>query len=311
MSISKNQSLTVLVLLFATFSSASTLGKEDSTKSDSFWSKIKLFSIDITATESAYSSSWVGGEASSASWVANCNIVFASPLFEDLEVRSRFKFSFGQTYTQNLETKVWNKPIKSTDLIDLDNVFSRPIDWLIDWPVDPYLAQRIETQFYDGSNPRKKLPLSPVKFTESFGVTRTFYKKDKKLVVSRLGFAIRQTITKTITDTIALTHELLTTNNRGIESVSEVDLPLHKHVRYNGKLSLFKSLYDSKSYDLKGTEFENDWKAVELNFENGFIGKVTKHITFNLYLQFLYDKRISRQVRIKQTLALGLVYKPK
>lgn len=307
MSISKNQSLTVLVLLFATFSSASTLGKEDSTKSYSFWSKIKLFSIDITATESAYSSSWVGGEASSASWVANFNIVFASPFLKNYEARSRFKFSFGQTYTQNLETKVWDKPKKSTDLIYLDNVISRPIAL----PIDPYFALRIETQLYDGSNPKKKLSYSPLYITESFGVTRTFYKKDKKLVVSRFGVAIRQTFTKTITDTIALTYKELTTINRGIESVSEVDLPLHKHVRYNGKLSLFKSYYDSKSDDLKGTEFENDWKAVELNFENGFIGKVTKHITFNLYLQFLYDKRISRQVRIKQTLALGFLYKPK
>ncbi len=136
-------------------------------------------------------------------------------------------------------------------------------------------------------------------------------KVGKDLVVSRLGFAIRQTFTKTITDTIALTHKILITNNRGIESVSEVDLPLHKHVRYNGKLSLFKSLYDSKSDDLKGTEFENDWKAVELNFENGFIGKVTKHITFNLYLQYLYDRNISRKFRFKQTLALGFAWEIK
>jgi hypothetical protein len=119
---------------------------------------------------------------------------------------------------------------------------------------------------------------------------------------------VRQIITKAITDTLTLAVESETTSDAGLESVSEADLTLHKNIRYNGRLSLFKALVFSKSDELKGTEFENDWKAVDVNFENSFSGSITKLLTVNLYLQFLYDKEISRKVRIKQTLAVGIVF---
>lgn len=265
----------------------------------------KSLMFDLTSTQTSYSDSWVGGEAGSVNWVANLNTTITQNLKYNLGLRSRLKLSFGQTLTQDATTKIWNRSKKSTDLIDLENVVSLAVTW----PVDPYLAQRVETQFYDGSNPNKKLTLSPFKLTESIGLTRKFYKNDKDLVVSRLGLGIRQIISKTITDTITLAVETSTAYDGGIESVSEVDLAVHKNIRYNGKLSLFKTLQSSKSDDLIGTEFENDWKAVDLNFENSFSGSLTKLITVNLYFQFLYDKEISRKVRFKQTLALGVVFK--
>ena len=122
---------------------------------------------------------------------------------------------------------------------------------------------------------------------------------------------MKQTFTKTIVDSILLTVDFKPTRAGGLESVSDVDLALHKNIRYNGKLSLFKALFDSGNDDLIGTDFENDWKAVELNFENGFSGTLTKAISVNLYFQFLYDKNISRKFRFKQTLALGIVWKLK
>lgn len=265
----------------------------------------RLLMFDLTSTQTSYSDSWVGGEAGSVNWVANLNTTITQNLKYNLGLRSRLKLSFGQTLTQDATTKIWNRPKKSTDLIDLENVVSLAITW----PVDPYLAQRVETQFYDGSNPNKKLTLSPFKLTESIGLTRKFYEKDNDLVVSRLGLGIRQILTKSITDTITLAVETSAAYDGGIESVSEVDLAVHENIRYNGKLSLFKALQSSKSDDLIGTEFESDWKAVDLNFENSFSGSLTKLITVNLYFQFLYDKEISRKVRFKQTLALGVVFK--
>ncbi len=164
--------------------------------------------------------------------MATLHTTITHNLTHNLGLRSRERPPLGQALIQDATTKIWNRPKKSTDLIDLENVVSLAVTW----PVDPYLAQRVETQFYDGSNPNKKLTLSPFKLTESIGLTRKFYENDKDLVVSRLGLGIRQIISKTITDTITLAVEKSTAYDGGIESVSEVDLAVHKNIRYNGKL---------------------------------------------------------------------------
>lgn len=262
----------------------------------------KSLIFDFTTTQTSYSDSWVGGEAGSVNWVSNLNAASSKYLSPKFELRSRLKLSFGQTLTQDAETKNWSRPQKSTDLIDFETVGS----YATSWAVNPYLAFRTETQFFDGRNVDKKLFLSPMKLTESAGGTRKFYEKDKNFVTSRMGLGIRQIITKSIVDTLALTTSSETTTDAGIESVSEADLPLHKNIRYNGKLSLFKALTYSKSDQVKGTPAENFWKATDVNLENSFNAAITKIVTVNLYLQLLYDKEISRQGRIKETMSLGV-----
>jgi hypothetical protein len=273
-----------------------------SAQDDTSRAAIKSVVFDFTTTQTSYSDSWVGGEAGSLNWVTNLNAFSRNFLSPTFELRNRLKLSFGQTLSQDAETKNWSRPQKSTDLIDFESVGS----YLTKWYVNPYLAFRAETQFYDGRNPDKKLFLSPLKLTESAGATRKFYEKDKDYVSSRLGFGIRQMITKVITDTLALTTDSETETDAGLESVSEADLPVHKNIRYYGKLSLFKAFAYSKSDELKGLPEEDYWKSVDVNFENSINAAVTKVVSVNLYLQFLFDKEISKKGRIKETLALGL-----
>jgi len=285
------------LLTLLTINAATLMAEDDTTKV-----AIKSVIFDFTTTQTSYSDSWVGGEAGSLNWASNLNAFSRSFLSPTFEWRNRLKLSFGQTLTQNADTKNWSKPQKSTDLIDFESVGS----YLTKWYVNPYVAFRAEAQFYDGRNSLKKLFLSPLKLTESAGATRKFYEKDKDFVSSRVGLGIRQIITKMITDTVALTTESETTTDAGIESVTDADLPLHKNIRYNGKLSLFKALSYSESDEVKGTPAEDYWKSVDVNFENSFNAAVTKVITVNLYLQLLYDKEISKKGRIKETLALGV-----
>ena len=291
--IGRQLSLGLAVLLLATAVLAQDAEPKKSTKSVIF---------DFTTTQTSYSDSWVGGEAGSVNWVANLNAASAKILSPKVELRSRLKLSFGQTLTQNSNTKRWSSPQKSTDLIDFESVAS----YSNNWSVSPYVAFRVESQFYDGRLSAKKLSLSPLKLTESAGATRKFYEKHKNFVTSRLGLGIRQIITKYITDTVTLSTASETTSDAGLESVTEADLPVHKNIRYNGKLSLFKPFTNSKSEALKGTPIENYWKAVDVNFENGFTAAVTKIITVNLFLQLLYDKEVSLKSRIKETVALGI-----
>ena len=83
------------------------------------WTKFLVF--DLTATQTAYSDSWTGGEAGSINWVSNLNGSAEKQLSPKLNFKSTLKMSFGQTHSQDQETKNWSKPTKSTDLIDWEN----------------------------------------------------------------------------------------------------------------------------------------------------------------------------------------------
>ncbi len=153
--------------------------------------------IDVTTTQTGYSDSWVGGEAGSFNWVGNINSSAQKQLSDKFNLKSTLKISFGQTKTQDAETKKWTNAIKSTDLIDFENVGKITLGGF----VDPYVAFRVLTQFYDGQVESMKQYFSPMTITESAGITRLFYKKDKQFITSRLGLGIRQ-IFKSSVDTL-------------------------------------------------------------------------------------------------------------
>jgi hypothetical protein len=160
------------------------------------WSK--SFDTDLTLTQNSYSDSWTGGEAGNISWVWNANGQFEKQTSPKFKFRNTSKFSFGQTHIQDKETKDWAKPQKSTDLIDIENLGL----FTLHKYVDPYIGLRFESQFLDASVPGVNLYFNPRKITESAGVARQFYKKEKDELLSRLGFAFRQIMTEMVIDTL-------------------------------------------------------------------------------------------------------------
>ncbi|HOP07754.1 MAG TPA: DUF3078 domain-containing protein [candidate division Zixibacteria bacterium] len=283
----------LLVMVFAAAASAA-----DSTATG--WQK--SLQIDFTTTQTSYSDSWVGGEAGSVNWVSNLNGTAEKSLSDWLDYKSKLKLSFGQTLTQDAETKDWSKPVKSTDLIDWENVFRFTLHKF----VDPYAAVRLESQFADASNPDKKIYLNPLKLTESIGASRDIYKKEKDFVTTRLGLAARQIFMRSA-DTSTANLDIVDTTyfDNGMESVTDAEFVLNENLKYTGKLTLYKAFYFSKE-DEVGNDY---WKAVDVNWENIVSASLTKIITVNLYTQLLYDKEISKKGRFKETLAIGFVFK--
>lgn len=268
----------------------------------------KSLTTDVTITQTGYSDSWVGGEAGSVNWVGNLNGLAERQLKDWFNFKSTLKLSFGQTKTQetdSLGNKEWSDWRKSTDLIDWENVGL----FTLHKYVDPYIAFRLETQFFDGRVPNKKLYLSPLRLTESAGIARKFYRKNEDFVMSRLGLGYRQTFTSTIVDPVTLATASSSVTDGGIESVTDASLKFHENIQYTGKLTLFKALFFSESDAVAGTEYEDYWKAVDVNLENILSASVTKIVTVNLYTQLLYDKEISKKGRFKETVAIGFVFK--
>ncbi len=270
---------------------------------DEVWQK--YLDLNLTATQNSYSDNWTGGEAGNVSWVANANSGFEKQLSEKLNSKTTIKLAFGQTHAQDQETKKWAKPVKSTDLIDIETLARLTLHT---W-VDPYLAVRFESQFLDASYPALKRYLNPKKITESGGISKQFHKTEKNEILSRLGLALRQIITEDIVDTISRRTEVNSTNDGGIESVTDVKLTLSDKISYTSKLSLYRALFFSESGELKGTPQEDYWKEVDVNWENNVSVSVARYVTVSLYIQLLYDKEIAKKGRFKETLSLGLTYK--
>lgn len=273
-----------------------------SDSSSTGWKKSLV--IDLTATQTAYSDSWEGGEAGAASWVSNLNGRAEKQLTPKFDFTTTLKLSFGQTLTQDT-SKNWNKPRKSTDLIDWENVGR----FTFDSYVDPFVAFRLESQFLDASFGSKKRYLSPMKLTESAGIARVIYEKEDDKISSRLGLAFRQIMKNVVLDSTALTTKDSTLTDSGIESVTDLSLSLGERLSYTGKLTLYKALFFSEKDQVKGTEYEDYWKAIDVNWENIVNASISEIIKVNFYTQVLYDKEVTKKGRFKQTLGIGFVFK--
>ncbi len=297
--------LLALVMIAQTASAQDTTSAKDTTQIIG-WKKSLLF--DLTTTQTAYSDSWVGGEAGSFTWVSNLNGNAERQFSSKVNYSTVLKLSFGQTHIQDEETKDWSKPKKSTDLIDWDNMFRFTMGGF----VDPYAAFRLESQFYTEHTLAvrdKRAYFRPLKLTESAGIAKRIYTgPGTDNVTSRLGMAVRQVI-NSVFDSVTYAPKDDSYSDGGLESVTDVSLTLNKQITYIGKLSFFKALFFSEKDKVEGTEFENDWKAVDVNFENQFNVSVIKVVTVKLYTQVLYDKQVSKKGRFKETLGLGLAYK--
>ena len=270
----------------------------------------KSLTFDFTTTQTAYSDSWSGGEAGSVNWVVNLNGTAEKAFGTKFDFKSNLRFSFGQTLTQaittddlGVTTKNWEKPKKSTDLIDWENVGLFTLHKV----VDPYIAFRLESQFLDASNEAKKLYFTPIKLTESAGLARKFYENDKNFITSRFGVAMRQIISRTANVDLDVFDSTVT--DAGLESVTDAEFHFGDKLSYIGKLSVFRALYNSEKDDLAGTVAEDYWKAIDVNWENSVNAYITKLVTVKLYTQLLFDKEVSVQGRFKETLGIGLIYR--
>ena len=265
-----------------------------------------LADVNLTATQSAYSDNWVGGEAGALSWTLNSNWLAEKQLNPKFHTKNTLKLLFGQTHNQDLETKDWAKPVKSTDRIDFESVLRFTLGGF----VDPYAGLRIESMFLDQSDPELDRYVNPVKFTESVGIARVFFKEEHRELVMRLGPALRQFLDRDRYDITTDTRNNFTSNDAGFIFDTDFKTPLaDDKITYQSKLTVYQALYYSEKDALAGLPEADYWKALDVNWENTFTAGITEHLMVNLYIQLLYDKELDLAGRLKQTLSLGITYK--
>lgn len=251
-----------------------------------------------------YSDNWAGDEASSFNWTLTGNGTFKKAVTEYISSENVVKLGFGQSTGRMKNDTAWSELLKSTDIIDIDNVERLTLKWL----VDPFIGVHFESSFLDQSDSMKTCYVNPVKLTESFGIARTLVKNERIDWSMRIGAALRQFADRNATDSLG---EKVTeiSNDGGLELVTDASAPISANATYTGKLTLYKAFFYSGADALIGTPQENLWKAPDASFDNILAVKAGSYLTVNINLQLLYDKEIDSGMRLKESVALGLTYK--
>jgi hypothetical protein len=268
---------TCLIVLLA----VSTLSAEE-------WNLGADFSLNLT--QNSYSDNWAGDEKSSISWTAVGNFNGEKQLHDKMHWSNKLQLFYGQTHIQDVDDagdKYWKKPEESTDKVDFESIMRFTLETYI----DPYVSGRLETQFTDAEDNM----FNPKTLTEAAGIARQFIKNDNTELMSRLGFAFRQTINKDTDNT----------NDGGVEFITDFNHDFNERMSYTTTLRVFKAVFYSESDNVDN----DDWKAPDMDWEHTLSMSVVKYLSVKMYMQLLYDKQIDTDVRFKETLGLGFTYK--
>ncbi len=297
-------------------------------------------------TQSSYSDNWAGGDKGSIVWAAIANGALENQLHTKVNWNNTLKLAYGQTHQQSAMadgSRRWDRPDKSTDLVDLESMARFTLGGF----VDPFASVRFESQFQDASDPDGRvLALNPLKFKESAGIARKFIDREEESLLSRLGFAFRQTARKLYEnpapDDVTTTE---TTNDGGLEWVTDYKKKiLENRVAWTSKLTLYQPVFysgkdeleDLLPSDLETAGLDSDLAdfstALDVDFENLFSSQITKLLSVNLYTRWVYDKydnsilpilgedgalengavlrqAVRKSGQFKQTLSVGLTYR--
>ena len=228
---------------------------------------------------------WSQGGEDSWSWQLDINTKIADDQ-KNYNWTNTLKISYGKTKVGDIGAR------KAADELKLESVYTYKMSLY----VNPYLAVTGLTQFTDGydysKDPKVKISgfMDPGYFTQSAGIGV----EPNTHIKTRLGAALKETITSSDTAAIIYADGEETRVEYGIESVTDINYKFNEILLFTSKLELFSNL--------------NRIDEIDVTWDNLFSAKLTKYITAGLNIKLFYDKDISNRRQLKQTLAAGLSY---
>jgi hypothetical protein len=239
-------------------------------------------------TQSSFDN-WVQGGDNQLTWQVYLNFKFVDDQAKTNWANSG-KLSYGNSKVGKEAAK------KSIDDIKLESVYTYKLGVLI----NPYVAATGETQFAPGYNYSFQLKkeisafMDPGFFQESVGIGI----KPNEIVQTRLGVALKQTITSNHPDPYADNPKTAKIekfkNEVGAESVTNVNWKVSQNSLFTSSLSLFS--------DLKA------FNTIDVNWDNLLATKISKYFVFNFNFDLFYDRDFSKSRQLKEVIALGVTY---
>jgi hypothetical protein len=268
----------------------------------------KSVDLGLTLNQASYSDSWTGGESGSVAWAFTSDLSAARQMSPILNWKNTGKLSYGQTLTQaeNAQGELrWRPPRKSSDRIFYESLLRFTLGKL----VDPFAAVTFESQFYDGTAPRVRRYINPMLISEAAGVGRQFTKTERTELFTRFGFAVRQNVHRDVVSIAPKKLRAQTDIDGGLDWTTDFSHAFGPQMMYFTMLRVFKALFFSTADEMKGRPGENDWKAIDLAWENTLSAAITKYVQVQFFTELLYDKEIDGRGRFRETLGLGLACK--
>ncbi|MDH5627965.1 MAG: hypothetical protein OEY69_06690, partial [Candidatus Krumholzibacteria bacterium] len=171
------------------------------------------------------------------------------------------------------------------------------------WAVDPYLSVRYESFFQDITDPfGRKLWINPMTFKESTGIARKFKDREDDQLLMRAGFTARENYRQFYASDTGNETFSETSWDVGAELIVDYKKVFEQRLTYVSRLSVYQPFNWSKNeiFDALGPDsliaaglspdIASYATTVDVDWQNTFTTKVTKFISFNFYLEILYDK---------------------
>ncbi|MDH4038503.1 MAG: DUF3078 domain-containing protein [Candidatus Krumholzibacteria bacterium] len=256
----------------------------------------------LNLTQASYSENWKGGETGSVSWNAFLNGSAENQVKPTLNWLSSMKLLYGQTRRQEIGAngdRSWGDAEKSADLIQIESILRLTRNWA----VDPYLSVRYESFFQDITDPfGRKLWINPMTFKESTGIARKFKDREDDQLLMRAGFTARENYRQFYASDTGNETFSETSWDVGAELIVDYKKVFEQRLTYVSRLSVYQPFNWSKNeiFDALGPDsliaaglspdIASYATTVDVDWQNTFTTKVTKFISFNFYLEILYDK---------------------
>lgn len=249
------------------------------------------FDLNLTTNLNTYTDNWVGEETGSFAWASHFNFVAFKQLTKIISMENTFKLGFGQSKMQDETTDQWSALQPSTDEIDFETLGLFTLKTFF----SPFIAARVQTQFMNGEIENDLVShLNPIILSESFGLSHKLIEKENQKLTTRVGGAFYQRINR----------EVETIQDGGFEFVTKYTQNLRDDLLdYSGSLTLFQAVLSSEK------DKNDKWKTTDVDWQNTLNINITKYLIVNFTMQLLFDKEVEENVRAKQFLSLGLVYK--
>lgn len=238
------------------------------------WIKEVVGTLNLTQ---ASFDNWQAGGENTLAWQVNLNTDFTLDQ-EKFNWVNIGKFVVGYAKIEGEEAR------KSADQINLESVYTRKLNKYL----NPFVAVTAKTQFLSGfqhsDTSKTKISefLDPGYFTQSAGVGYLA----NKMFKTRLGATLKETMTDIFPQESGV--------EVGISSVTNYKRQFQENVIFASKLDIFTDL---EAFD-----------RIDVLWENDLTLKVAKYITVTVEADLFYDKDISDNKQIRQTLAVGLTY---
>ena len=257
-------------------------------QTDTVWKHNMIASLNLSEVNFTH---WAAGGTNSLAYLAGIN---GKSVRDDATTTTTWSNTYKLTYGQ---TKLEGQDIRKTD--DEINLESMLI-YKLGVHLNPYVAASLLTQFttgykYPDSGGRIAVSdfFDPGYLKQSAGIGWTL----SKAFNTRLGLALREIITSQYNQYAAEPNETEVKKVRidgGLESVTEVELPVDDNVVFRAKADLFDPF--------------NHLNRLVLHGDAALIAKVSKVFSAQLTALFINEPDVSPYTQIKQGLSIGISY---